>query len=179
MKSSLFTRLSTNFNFGVVFLVLSVCFFGWDIINDTLSQITHESNNLLHTIPEVFAFVALLYALKRIKDHSKLLESKAIKAEATVTIFKEGAGKLLQKQLDEVKLSKAEKQITLLILKGLSPTEISELRQTALGTVKTQTTSIFRKFQVKSRSELLSQLIHEVLDLEMLSQEVEIRNYRN
>ncbi len=144
----------------------------WDVVNDILNDIAQGEYNLLHATPEALALGALLYALRK-------LNSRTVKAETTVSVFKEGAGVLLQRQLEGVKLSNSEKEITLLILKGLSSSEISELRNTAVGTVKTQTTSIFRKFQVKSRSELISQIVHEVLDLEELEKEIEQNNNKD
>lgn len=176
MKPSLPANFSYRFDIGRSYLAFSLLFFAWDVVNDILDDISQGNYDLFHAIPEALALGALLYALRKIKESSELLKYRVNKAETSVSVFKQGSGMLLQRQLEEVKLSKAEKEITLLILKGLSPSEISELRNTAVGTVKTQTTSIFRKFQVKSRSELISQLVHEVLDLEGLKKEIEQNN---
>jgi DNA-binding CsgD family transcriptional regulator len=169
---------TSKFNkLGQVSLLISLLFFGWDIVDDVFDHISnntyYSSSEIIHLTFELLALIALLYSLRLVKSYSDSLKVRTIDAEATVAIFKEGTDTLLRKRLAEVKLSKAEKEITICILKGLSPSEIAEVRSTAVGTVKTQTTSIYRKLGVKSRSELLSELIHDVLDLDALQRQIE------
>lgn len=70
---------------------------------------------------------------------------------------------MLNVQFDRWELSKAERDIALLTVKGLSVAEISELRHTSQGTVKSQNSSIYRKAGVNSRTQLLGALIDELL----------------
>lgn len=165
-------HLDRSMKIGFAALVVSLGFFGWDILADIAEHIaTHEQYSaaqLVHLGFEIVAFLSLLYALKMMKANQDLLMVRAESAETRVEVYRGGSDVLLTKRLDEVQLSQAEKEIALFILKGLSPAEIAELRGTAVGTVKTQTTSIYRKMQVKSRSELLSQLVEEILDFDEL-----------
>ncbi len=61
-------------------------------------------------------------------------------------------------------LTSAECDVALLSLRGLRLSEIAKMRGTSDGTVKAQTSSIFRKAGVRTRSELLGLIMDELLD---------------
>lgn len=65
--------------------------------------------------------------------------------------------------LDQWGLSKAEKDIALLTIKGMTISEIAEIRQTKQSTIKTQSSAIYKKSGVSSRTQLVSMLIEELL----------------
>ncbi|WP_299636417.1 helix-turn-helix transcriptional regulator [uncultured Ruegeria sp.] len=60
-------------------------------------------------------------------------------------------------------LTGAETEIAWLVLKGMSMAEIANLRQTRIGTVKAQCTAIYRKAGVSGKSQLISQLVEDLL----------------
>ena len=60
-------------------------------------------------------------------------------------------------------LSEAEKDIALLTIKGMTISEIAEIRQTKQSTIKTQSSAIYKKAGVSSRAQLISSLIEELL----------------
>jgi DNA-binding CsgD family transcriptional regulator len=60
-------------------------------------------------------------------------------------------------------LSEAEKDIALLTIKGMTISEIAEIRQTKQSTIKTQSSAIYKKAGVSSRAQLVSLLIEELL----------------
>lgn len=64
---------------------------------------------------------------------------------------------------EEWGLSEAEKDIALLTIKGMTISEIAEIRHTKQSTIKTQSSAIYRKAGVASRSQLVSLLIEELL----------------
>ncbi len=66
-------------------------------------------------------------------------------------------------QFDEWRLSKAERDVALLSLKGLSIAQIAELRQTKEGTIKAQSAAVYRKAGVSGRLQLLSFFVEELL----------------
>ena len=77
--------------------------------------------------------------------------------------FVVGLSQQIDLQLNEWNLTKAEKDITLLILKGLSNKEIGEVRNTSERTVRQQITSIFQKSNLKSRLELSAFFLEDLL----------------
>ena len=70
---------------------------------------------------------------------------------------------MLNVQFDTWQLSDAERDIALLTVKGMSVNEIAEIRQTSVGTVKAQNNAIYRKANVKSRTQLLGSIIDGLL----------------
>jgi len=60
-------------------------------------------------------------------------------------------------------LTPAETDVAWLILKGMSISEIAELRNTRAGTVKTQGTAIYKKAGVNGKSQLISLLLEDLL----------------
>ncbi|MBJ7551472.1 helix-turn-helix transcriptional regulator [Marinomonas ostreistagni] len=154
-------------------LGVSILFFGFDIVFDfwthAFDNLPYKGSQIAHLTFEILAFIALISALRSAYQHKRSLEVRATKAETTVSVYQRGADALLYEKFSAVKLTNAEQEVTLFILKGLSPAEIGEIRGTTVGTVKAQTTSIFRKLDVKSRVELMSVLLHEVLDIDQLA----------
>lgn len=61
-------------------------------------------------------------------------------------------------------LSLAEHDVGLLSLKGLRISEIAEIRQTRVGTIKAHLNSIFRKANVGSRPEFLATCLENLID---------------
>ena len=70
---------------------------------------------------------------------------------------------MLSLQFDAWHLSDAEREVALLTVKGMSVSEIAEIRQTTPGTVKSQNNAIYRKAGVNSRTQLLGSVIDGLL----------------
>ncbi|MGD9863376.1 MAG: helix-turn-helix transcriptional regulator [Pseudodonghicola sp.] len=60
-------------------------------------------------------------------------------------------------------LTPAETEVAWLLLKGLSIGEIAALRDTRLGTVKAQCSSIYRKSGASGKSQFISQIVEDLL----------------
>jgi len=60
-------------------------------------------------------------------------------------------------------LTPAETEVAWYILKGMSVSEIAQLRNTREGTVKTQGTAIYKKAGVNGKSQLMSLLVEDLL----------------
>ena len=79
-------------------------------------------------------------------------ESEAWRAETRRVL--EGLGAAIDAQFDSWRLSDAEKDVALLLLKGLSHKEVATLRATAERTVRQQAASVYAKAGVEGRSGL-------------------------
>jgi len=73
---------------------------------------------------------------------------------------------VVMERFDEWGLTPSERDVAFFMLKGFSNAEIAALRATSEGTIKAQSTSIFRKAGVSGRAQLLSGFIEEVLAVE-------------
>lgn len=74
-----------------------------------------------------------------------------------------GFSQLISMQFDEWGLSNAEKEVALLLLKGLSIKEISYVRGTSPGTTRQQATALYEKANISSRAELSAFFLEDVL----------------
>lgn len=70
---------------------------------------------------------------------------------------------VVEKYFRELALTPAETEAGWFLLKGMSLSEIAELRSTREGTVKAQCTGIYRKAGVSGKSQLFSLLVEDVL----------------
>lgn len=74
-----------------------------------------------------------------------------------------GLSGIINEQLEKWQLSQAEKEVALLILKGLSLKEIATLRSTSERTVRQQATQVYEKAGVNNRAELSAFFLEDLL----------------
>jgi DNA-binding NarL/FixJ family response regulator len=84
--------------------------------------------------------------------------------ENTVKAASGAFHQLIEESFDSWSLTPSERDVALLIIKGLSIAEIAHARQTKEGTIKAQCNAIYRKAGVSSRAQLLSHFIDELID---------------
>ena len=153
----------------ILFLqVVSCLFFSYDITADIVAHIeqdnAYSNAEIIHTIFELVAVIALL--LGSVSLWTLLNRYIQINAQASETI------EMQKGHFDEValarfnawELSKAEKEVATLILRGLSLKDIASCRSVSIGTVKSQTSSIFKKTNTENRAAFLGLFIDEFVD---------------
>lgn len=97
------------------------------------------------------------------KLRAEQLEARAVASEKIKARFQQGLADFIDYQFEEWQLSAAEKEIALLLMKGLSHQEISVLRSTSERTVRQQSLSIYKKADVKGRSDLAAFFLEDLL----------------
>ncbi len=75
----------------------------------------------------------------------------------------EGIGEKINDQLKKWNFTKSEKDIALLLLKGLSVREIAEIRSTSEKTIKQHCSNLYQKANIKGRSELSAFFLEDIL----------------
>jgi DNA-binding CsgD family transcriptional regulator len=75
----------------------------------------------------------------------------------------EGLGGAIDRQMSQWALSESEKEVALLLLKGLSLKEIAEIRQTAEKTARAQSAAVYAKSGLAGRSELSAFFLEDLL----------------
>lgn len=78
-------------------------------------------------------------------------------------IFLEGLSKNIDEQLNNWSFTKSEKEIAILLIKGLSVCEISEIRNTKEKTIQAQATAIYKKSNTAGRHELAAFFLEDLL----------------
>lgn len=74
-----------------------------------------------------------------------------------------GLGEAIAHQFTRWTLSPAEREVGLLLLKGLSHKEIAEVRSTSENTIRQQALAVYRKSGLRSRAELSAFFLEDLL----------------
>lgn len=98
--------------------------------------------------------------LSRDLDRAQV-EADRWKGEASELL--RGLGAAIDSQFDRWALSSAEREVGLLLLKGLALKEVAEARQTSERTVRQQALSIYRKAGLSGRAELSAFFLEDLL----------------
>jgi DNA-binding CsgD family transcriptional regulator len=146
------------------FIIISICevFFLIDIAADifsidiTTDWLDHSTVELFSTITLAFAMIGIgLQLMRLLKEHQQ--------AKDSVDIASGGFLRVVHHHFMLWKLSPSERDVALLLIKGMSTQEIADIRDTKAGTVKSQTSSIYQKAGVKGRNELAAYFVEDLL----------------
>ena len=97
----------------------------------------------------------------RIELEDKLKENEQWRSDYNRIL--KGVSSAIQDQFDGCNLTPAEKDVGLLLLKGLSYKEIAEVRQTSEKTVRQQASVIYQKSLLPGRAELSAYFLDDFL----------------
>jgi DNA-binding CsgD family transcriptional regulator len=142
---------------GVIFLLDMVTEFpGWALLD------WHFWRETLATIA-LFAGVGFEIAYLR-----NLLRNKA-SLERSVGLASSALQDIVENHFAEWKLTASERDVAYLLVKGLSISEIAEVRGTAEGTVKAHLNAIYRKANARSRAEVMSTITDALVEKPLLA----------
>lgn len=88
-------------------------------------------------------------------------EAERFREEAKEAL--QGLGEAIDRQFIRWQLTPAEREVGLLLLKGLSHKEVAATRSTSENTIRQQALSIYRKSGLRSRSELSAFFLEDLL----------------
>lgn len=157
----------------IVLLIFSL-FFIFDIVHDLNQGIAFS-----HVIHEVIlfgvSFAALIWQVRVIFLKNKSLTALNLELLETKKSYQEWKNKthsqsveirqMIDQQFLVWHLSQSEKDVALLLIKGLSMKEIAEIRQTQEKTVRQQATTIYKKAGLSGRQELAAFFLEDILTL--------------
>ncbi len=146
-----------------------------DMIWDTSEQISY-----IHFITDGLIIGSFVYLVIRVyvryrndaalhhQTVTKLSQSnRKIKTQSQqIEKLREGITQHIQQVFEDWKLTQAERDIALLIIKGYSLDEIAKFRHKSERTVRDQAATIYRKAKVKNRVELTAYFIEDLIHLE-------------
>lgn len=163
--------------FGPLTLSILLIFFAaLDIVND-IGQV----DSLRHVVFDMLVFFSgavlnLYFVHRSINSLNLLIEAnQQIHSQLQVSFeenqylkeeqlkFRQGLNQAIEEQLKKWQLTPSEVEISFLLLKGLSNKEIAEVRQTSESTVRLQCSSIYKKSNLNSRTELAAFFIEDML----------------
>ena len=154
----------------VSFVVIALClvFFILDVAAD-IFYVDIPALWIDHTVVELITTFTLAIALILIGRQIRQLLGEHRDAQAFVKV---ASGELLTvifAKFDDWKLTASERDIALLLIKGLSVQEIADLRDTRPGTVKSQGSAVYLKAGVKGRNELVAYFVEDLLGGDVLN----------
>lgn len=145
---------------------------GVDVVLDLI-----EGVELSHILVEAavfslsaFGIVALWRRARAAAKNVRVLTTRVSEARAAAAKWQreastllQGLGEAIDKQFSEWQFSAAEREIGLLLLKGLPLREIAALRGTSERTVRAQALGVYRKAEVEGRAELSAYFLEDLL----------------
>lgn len=155
---------------GILFLIAALT--SIDIYNDYFEgvaswHISIEGIVALIALAGVYYLVRGRFMLQRTlaqqQQFSNELQQEAKKWKSVSKIYLEGLSVEIENQLDRWQLTEAEKDISFLLLKGLSIKEIATIHNTSVKTVRTQTNFIYAKSGLSGRSKLSASFLEDLL----------------
>lgn len=170
---SLMYRNQALSNFLTVGMVVAALFFFQDVFVDVKhhvgDQVTYTTSELIHVIFESIAvclfFVGAGHMFKQMKELKRHNEAQ----RTSLYQLREDFDDLVKTKFQIWSLTAAEADVALLLLRGLSTSDIAELRNSAVGTVKVQLHHVLRKSGVSSRIEFMSLFMEEFIDIGLSS----------
>ncbi|MCB9062345.1 MAG: response regulator transcription factor [Halobacteriovoraceae bacterium] len=102
-------------------------------------------------------------SLKKERELSAMLTEENSHWKESSKKFLDGLSKSIDTQLEKWQLTKSEKEVAFLLIKGFSLKEIAEYRSTAEKTTRAQATSIYAKSGVSGRSQLSAFFLEDLL----------------
>lgn len=143
-------------------LVQAICalFFIGDVIEDF-----REDGHLddPHLFLESAAAVALVAGVIFLMVELRGLLSRMSDMQTGLDVAQGHLADIIETFFDEWRLTKAERDVAIMILKGLDNDAIARVRKTAAGTIRAQATSIYAKSGADSRAQFVSLLVEELL----------------
>jgi len=146
------------------FIVMAVCesFFLIDVAADVL-RIDIDTTWFEHEHIELISVLALAVALIVIGRQIVHLLKEHRQAKASVQVASGELLDVINRHFDEWNFSPSERDVALLLIKGMSTQEIADLRDTKTGTVKSQSSAIYQKANVRGRNELVAFFVEDLL----------------
>jgi len=160
---------------GLFFLIVTL--FSSHEVYDELKELNENKENftqagieIIFVILSFSAMIYFIYLLIRQSKNQKELETNLLKVkqqlETSNTKLRDGKKEyqeVIQWQFSEWSLSPSEKEVALLMLKGLTIKEISQSRSTQEKTVRKQASSIYEKSNLGGRHELSAWFFEDML----------------
>lgn len=161
---------------NIAILVIFIAFFISDIYTNLLDGVA--TNHVVHeAILCLISLILLTWqiiSIFRNKRELKKLQLELVETKQSYQMWKNKShdvatnfSRMIDQQFEDWGLSPSEKDISLLLIKGLSMKEIAELRDTQEKTVRAQATTIYKKSGLSGRQELAAFFLEDILTLNL------------
>jgi len=154
-------------------LILLATFSVFDYFEDRAAGANSEA--LFRDVSDAFLPLLLLIYIWRFKPLSQLrrakrLETDLLSKSADLQIWQDkaaqyikGLSESIDEQMNLWELTRAEKEVALLLLKGFSLRELADMRGTSERTVRQQATRVYEKAGLRGRAELSAFFLEDLM----------------
>ena len=161
MKTGLTPQQS--FTAGAVLYAVSALIFLAELMGEITGVYLLSSSWLVHEITALVTLFGFILGGLMIWRGYAAINLRNREVEQTLRSARGEFFEMLSLQFDRWDLTEAERDVAMPTVKGMSVAEIADIRNTTQGTIKSQNNAIYRKAQVKGRTQLLGVLIDELL----------------
>lgn len=160
-----------RFRSAVLFLGI-VLLIGFDLVEDWRrgSEGLHLGLESVVLVLAAAGLWLLRARVRRERAAARALRTRLAEASAAAESWRRetevlaaGLGRAIDSQFQAWKLTEAEREVALLLLKGLSLREIAGLRETSERTVRQQSLAVYRKAGLAGRAELSAFFLEDLL----------------
>lgn len=145
---------------AVAVQALAALFFLVDVAMDLAEAGRTE---LLHNAVELAAVLALALGVGLLWLELRRVLARQARMADQLRVASGAFHELLEERFDGWSLTPAERDVALLLVKGLSLAEIAGLRDSAEGTVKAHCARVYAKAGVSGRTQLVSLFLEELM----------------
>lgn len=156
-------------NVVILGMMLAFIFFLFDVVFDLRDHFSdgtpYSKDEIIHLVFEGGAVVALFFGMVSLFRYTSFLNNQNIKAQMQLSALKVDFDEYVRSQFAKWELTVAEKDVALLLLRGLNTSDIADLRSVSVGTIKVQAHNVFGKSGVSSRVEFMALFMDEFIDI--------------
>jgi DNA-binding NarL/FixJ family response regulator len=116
-----------------------------------------------HAGLELVAVIALVLGAVLFLREAAHLSQRNARIERELHVASGAFQQVMAQNFADWGLTPAERDVALLSIKGVPIAEIARLRDTREGTIKAQSTAIYRKVGVSNRAELIAVMVEELI----------------
>ena len=145
-----------------IIIVQALCalFFIADVITDF--RVDDYANNL-HLGIEALAALALVGGVVFLMVELRRLLERMKDMDAGLQVARGQMAEVMEAFFEAWGLTQAERDVAIMVLKGLDNEAIAAVRNTAPGTVRAQTTAIYAKSDTQGRAQFVSLFMEELM----------------
>lgn len=154
---------------GLILLqAMCALFFIGDVVEDFREDGQFDNPHLiLETVAAATLVAGVIFLMVELRG----LLSRMSEMQIGLDIARGHLAEVIETFFDEWKLTAAERDVAIMILKGLDNNTIARIRKTASGTVRAQATSIYSKSATDGRAQFISLFMEELISGEISSED--------
>lgn len=144
----------------ILLQAVTALFFLADVVADLL----HDGKlDDIHVWLELVATVALIGGVVFLMVELRQVMNRLVTLDRSMRAARGEMSEVIETFFNDWGLTPSERDVALMVLKGIDNDTIARLRGTASGTVRAQCTSVYSKAGVDGRAQLISLFVEELL----------------